>query len=111
MTRIEKRKMERFSLELPARFTWTGKDKKHESLEQLTSNICAGGAFFKTQKPLPIGTDVKINIILPLDKFKNAKLKRSYINVSGSVIRIDQQGMAICFDKKFLISPNRMKLS
>ena len=111
MTRIEKRKMERFSLELPARFTWTGKDKKHESLEQLTSNICAGGAFFKTQKPLPIETDVKINIILPLDKFKNAKLKRSYINVSGSVIRIDQQGMAICFDKKFLISPNRMKLS
>ena len=111
MTRIEKRKMERFSLELPARLTWTGKDKKHESLEQLTSNICAGGAFFKTQKPLPIGTDVKINIILPLDKFKNAKLKRSYINVSGSVIRIGQQGMAICFDKKFLISPNRMKLS
>ena len=105
MTRIEKRKMERFSLELPARLTWTGKDKKHESMEQLTSNICAGGAFFKTQKPLSIGTELKINITLPLDKFKNIKAKRSYISVSGSVIRIDQQGMAICFDKKYKILP------
>jgi len=97
--------MERFSLELPARLAWTGKDKKHESIEQLTSNICAGGAFFKTQKPPSIGTELKINITLPLKKFKNIKSKKSYISVSGSVIRMDQQGMAICFDKKYKILP------
>ena len=105
VTRIEKRKMERFSLELPARLTWSGKDKRHESMEQLTSNICAGGAFFKTQKPLLIGTDLKIIITLPLKKYKNIKSKISYIRVSGSVIRMDQQGMAIRFDKKYKISP------
>jgi hypothetical protein len=111
MTRIEKRKMERFSLKLPAKLAWTGKDNKPEHLEQVTSNICAGGAFFETQKPLSVGTDVKINIILPLEKFKNLKLKRSHIRVSGSVIRTDQQGMAVCFDKKFHIVPNNIALS
>lgn len=111
MTRIEKRKMERFSLKLPAKLTWIGTDNKPESLEQITSNICAGGAFFETQKPLSVGTDVKINIILPLERFKKLNLTRSHILVSGSVIRTDQKGMGICFDKKFHIVPNKMGLS
>lgn len=111
MTKIEKRKMERFSLKFPAKLTWTGKDNKPESMEQITSNICSGGAFFETQKTLSVGTDVKLNIILPLERFKNLKLKRSRIHVSGYVIRTDQQGMAVCFDKKFHIVPNNMALS
>ena len=97
--------MERFNLELPAKLTWTGKDKEHESTELLTSNICAGGAFFKTNKPLTVGTDVKSAIILPLDKFENVKNKISHIDISGSVTRTDQQGMAICFDKKYKSFP------
>lgn len=103
--------MERFSLKLPAKLSWTGKDNKPESLEQITSNICAGGVFFETQKPLSVGTDVKLNIIFPLEKFKNLKLKRSYIHVSGHVIRTNHQGMAVCFDKKFHIAPDKMELS
>ena len=106
LTRFEKRKMERFSLEIPARFIWTDTGSKQESLELMTSNICSGGAFFKTEKPLSIGTDVKLNIILPLNKFKNVNGKTSHINISGSVIRTDQQGMAICFDKRYKITPH-----
>ncbi len=105
MTGVEKRKMERFSLEIPTRIIWTDNGSKQESLGLMTSNICSGGAFFKTEKPLSIGTDVKLNIILPLDKFKNVKGKTSHINIAGSVIRTDQQGMAICFDKRYKITP------
>lgn len=105
LARIEKRQMERFSLVLPATIYWINEDKKRHSLKQTTSNISAGGAFFKTQQPLSVGTDVKINIVLPLDKLKNKRFKGSYINVSGTVIRIDQQGMAIRFAEKFQISP------
>jgi len=106
MIELEKRKMERFSLELPTYLSIVNKGEKRKSLKFITSNICSGGAFFKTEKPLSIGTDVKLNIILPLDKFKNVKSKRSSIYVSGSVIRTDQQGMAICFDKRYKITPN-----
>jgi len=105
MTYSERRKMERFSLELPAKLMWSFKDRMHESLELMTSNICAGGAFFKTQKPLSMGTDVKVNLILYLDKIQKRGNKRSLIDVSGSVIRTDNKGMAICFDKKYKILP------
>jgi len=106
MIELEKRKMERFSLELATYLSIVNNGEKRKSLKFTTSNICSGGAFFKTEKPLSIGTDVKLNIILPLDKFKNLKSKRSSIYVSGSVIRTDQQGMAICFDKRYKITPN-----
>jgi len=102
---IEKRKMERFDLKLTAYLSVAGKSEKQKSFELLTTNICAGGAFFKTNKPLTVGTDVKLAVILPLDKFKNVKDKISHIDASGSVIRTDQQGMAICFDKKYKILP------
>ncbi len=105
MIESDRRKMERFDLELSAKLTWTGKDKDHESTELMTSNICAGGVFFKTNKPLTVGTDVKLAVIPPSDKFKNVKDKISHIDVSGSVTRTDQQGMAICFDKKYEILP------
>ena len=111
MTIIEKRKMERFPLELPVVITWICEDKQHNSIEQITSNISARGAFFKTQKSLLIGTNVKIIIMLSLHKFNNLKSKASYISVSGSVTRTDQQGMAICFDKKFRISPSKVRLA
>jgi len=104
MIQFNRRKMERFDLELPAYLRIVDKDIKQESLKFITSNICSGGAFFRTEKPLSVGTDVKIDIILPLNKFKNGRSKTSHIDVSGSVIRTDQQGMAICFDKNYKIS-------
>ncbi len=74
----------------------------------MTSNICSGDAFSKTEKPLSVGTDVKREIILPLVKSKNVKCNRSSIYVAGSVIRSDQQGMAVCFDKKYHILPDAL---
>jgi hypothetical protein len=104
MVEIEKRKMERFDLEMPIYLSVADKSNKHESLKFITTNICSAGAFFKTEKPLSVGTDVKLDIILPLDKLHDLGDKKSSINVSGSVIRTDQQGMAICFDKNYKIS-------
>jgi len=105
MIEFDRRKIERFSLELPTYLSIVDRNKKTKSLELITSNICSGGAYFKTEKPLSVETDVKLDIILPLDKFKNVKGKISHIEVSGSVIRTDQKGMAICFDKGYEISP------
>jgi hypothetical protein len=59
LTRFEKRKMERFSLDIPARFIWTDTGSKQESLELMTSNICSGGAFFKTKNHYQSGLMLK----------------------------------------------------
>jgi hypothetical protein len=104
MNFIEKREMERFSLKLPALLSLTDENEKQRAFEFMISNICAGGAFFKTDHPLSVGTDVKMDLILPLDRLKKFGRKRSRIDVSGSVIRTNDKGMAVCFDKNFRIS-------
>ena len=102
---VERRKMERFSLELPACFFVANDTLKKKPIGLMTNNICSGGAYFVTKHPFKIGTDVKINITLSLDNIKQIGGKSSRIDVSGFVIRTDKKGMAIRFDKRFSISP------
>lgn len=101
----EKRAMERFSLQLLASISTLGKERDQEVVELLTKNICAGGAFFDTLYPLPIGSRVKIELILPLKGIKNVEGDKALIKVTGSVIRADEKGTAICFDKDYQILP------
>ena len=98
--------MERFRLELPALLSIDyDKNEKPIAFEVMTSNICSGGAFFKTDTPLSVGTDVKMDLILPVEKINTGKCKKSRIHVSGSVIRTEKHGMAVCFDNKYFIEP------
>jgi PilZ domain len=101
----EKRKIERFTLELPALISMNDETGKQKAFEVMTRNICAGGAFLLTDKPLPVGTNVKMDLILPLDNLQEMGARRSRIDVSGAVVRTDLQGMAVCFDKKYSIEP------
>ena len=105
MIEFEKRKMERFFLELPANLIVDKENGEKKAIQLLTRDVCAGGAFFKTEKPLSVGTDLKICMIITFEKLQSLEGKRSRVDVSGSVIRKDQEGMAICFDKKYRISP------
>ena len=105
MTKVEKRKMDWFSLELPALIFTIDASEKAKAFEVMTKNICAGGAFLQTNKPLSVGTDVKMDLILSLDNLQEMGGRRSRIDVSGSVVRTESQGMAVCFDKKYTIEP------
>jgi hypothetical protein len=105
MGRVEKRKMDRFSIQLPALLSITDENGNQRSVKVMTDDICAGGGFFRTDTPFSVGTDVKMDLILPSNKFKKLGGKRSRVDVSGSVIRINEFGMAVCFNNKFRIEP------
>lgn len=108
MNVIENRKMERFDLNFPALLSIKDESGNTRAFEFMIRDICAGGAFFKTDIPLSVGTDVKMDLIISLDKVEsgeNEKNNQSRIDVSGSVIRMESQGIAVRFDKKYLISP------
>jgi hypothetical protein len=105
MNGSDRRKMARFDLRLPTKLSWTLKDKAQESIELMTHNICAGGAYLMTNSPLPHGTEVKMDLTLQLDRLHELGGRQSHIDVSGYVIRTDHQGMAICFDREYKISP------
>ncbi len=103
----EKRRLERFILEIPAKIEVMDRAQNPGMLDLLTSNICAGGAYFQTAKSLPEGTEVKVDLILPLDKLEKLKesQKHAYIKVTGRVLRTESRGMAIGFDQNYQIRP------
>jgi len=101
----DKRRVERFDLELPATIELLTPGKEKRLLNPLTSNISSGGAYFHTTQPLPEGTQVKIDLVLPLEKLRKLKKehKQAYIKVTGTVLRSESEGMAICFDEDYQI--------
>jgi hypothetical protein len=102
---IERRKMERFSLEVPAMLSIMDKSGQPMALEVTTDNICAGGAFFITDTHMSVGTDVGMDLILSLKANDKIEEKKTRIDISGRVIRTDERGVAVCFDNKYNISP------
>ena len=113
----DKRGLERFELEIPARIRISASGVKKEDLDLNTSDISSGGAFFHTSQPLEEGTDVHIDLILPIDGLLKHLEKahvdsgKTLIKISGKVLRSEPEGMAIGFNKGYKISPMQANYS
>lgn len=105
MSGSDKRAMERFELELQAEVLVDEQDGEAAFVEMMTENICAGGVYLKTEQPLPVGAQIKMKLVLPLDELKNLTGRRALIQVTGAVVRKQNDGMAVCFNKNYQISP------
>ena len=73
MQTVERRGLERVDLKIPAKVQAVSAEPVPEMQDLHPSNICSGGAFFRTTQPLPEGTEVKIDLTLNLDKLKELK--------------------------------------
>ena len=102
---VNRRKLERFELQLQALVSIDKGECAPKTINLLTTNISSSGAFLRSAHPLPIGTKVKLDLVLSLDELKKVKGKRTLIEVSGEVIRNGGQGMAVCFAEDCKISP------
>ena len=104
----ERRRLERFDLQVPAKIEVLSPMDRASMVELLTKDICAGGAYFPTKTPLAAGTKVKLDILLPLRSVSTfTDNTRGLIKVNGTVIRSGPAGMAIGFDEGYLITPFR----
>jgi hypothetical protein len=104
---IEQRKLERFDLRVPATIEVVaqGDASGKKILYVITKNICEGGAFFDTMNPLPNGTQVKIRLVLTLERLRGLKRTRAHVKLSGTVLRSGPTRMAIRFDKSYRMIP------
>ncbi len=97
--------MERFELKVFSKIQVESGRYNNDTIELNTENICSYGAYFKTLRPLPVGTLVSLTMKLKV----NSKLKSTSnllaIKVSGKVIRSKNDGMAIRFDKGYKMLP------
>jgi hypothetical protein len=93
----DRRKVQRFSLELPAEITVNTTEEMLRVLHLRTRDISCGGAFFSIAHPLPEGTPVRVNLTLSADRLKRLMGAQAHVEISGIVKRAEPSGMAICF--------------
>lgn len=103
-----KRKMDRYHLKVPARITV--RDKSAATLNEpvfylTTSNVCAGGAYFKTGRRLQMGTKLDIDMHLTINFPTKTFRKLSCVHVTGRIIRVEDDGMAVQFNKSYRFLP------
>ena len=103
----EQREFERFDLELPARAEVETPGRKMAPFSLKTSDISAGGAFFHTAQPFSEGTKVQLNLILVVEKLKKLTGSQCNIKVMGTVVRSEEDGMAIRFQRDYDITSTK----
>ena len=91
---MERRKMERFELSLPATFTAPSNQRKQKTT---TKDICTGGVFFETDQELPEGTEVSMQIMITPSENRIVD-KRTFVELHGIVAHRETKGFAVQFD-------------
>ena len=102
---IEKRKVERFDLQLEAFVSLPGESANTDMGNLVTRDISMSGVFLITDRPLPVGAKVNVDMILTLGGKKKQDSQQAWIKASGKILRTDNQGMAVGFDDKSRILP------
>ena len=101
----ERRLLERYNLVIPTRIELINSNRESEVFEINTHNISAGGAFFKTSHKIPEGTHINMNFVLPIERLTKILGVNSFIKIKGKIIRVNVEGIAVSFDKKYEILP------
>ncbi len=103
----EMRTSPRYRLSIPARLMITEPHDRREIVELRTKDICSEGAFFNTGYKLPVGTRVKLDLILNIERLVQVKGMNSCIQLMGEILRQQTDGFAVRFDKNYEIIPLR----
>jgi hypothetical protein len=101
----DRRRLQRFDLQASTLIEVQQEGGRHGVLSFITRDISSMGAFIETAQPLPEGAPVRLELMLPLDLPKRVvgEESRAKVKVRGKVIRAEEDGMAIQFDRKFKI--------
>ena len=93
----ERRSIERYDLRLLSLVQTP--DNGKGALEVYTRDVSAEGAFFYTDRPLPVDSRLQMTLFLPANGFGPSK-----IATHGEVIRTDRDGVAVRFSPRYRIS-------
>ncbi len=94
---MERRVVTRYNLQVPAHVETVPDGGAVKSFEWKTRDVSSGGAFLLTAgQELDHGTDLKVNLFL--NSFSGSG---SWVTMSGKVVRIEDEGVGVCFDGNY----------
>lgn len=99
---IERRKQTRYTTPLQVKLEIMTASGKH-ILHLFTSNVCSGGVLCDTDKIFPIGSEVRVSLLVESEGVKKSMGARTLVKVKGRVARCGPEGMAIRFYKDYKI--------
>jgi hypothetical protein len=101
----DRRRLQRFDLQAPTRIEVQQDGGRHGVLNFLTKDISSMGAYIETAQPLPEGAPVRLELTLSMELLYRivGKGAGAKVKVRGKVIRAEEGGMAIKFDRRFKI--------
>ncbi len=97
---LEKRKIKRFAVRVPAELKVNGLDQPPRTTNYLTRDISSSGAFLITDNPLPIGTKVGVQFFIGGKPEQPDTQLSTRLKTTGRVIRTSLEGMALFFDRQ-----------
>ena len=99
---IERRKQTRYTTPLRVKLEIMTVSGKH-ILHLFTSNVCSGGVLCDTDRVFPIGSEVKVSLLVESEGVKKSMGVRTLVTVRGRVARCGLEGLAIRFYKDYTI--------
>ena len=99
---LERRKQTRYTTPIPVKLEIMTASGKH-ILHLFTSNVCSGGVLCDTDKIFPIGSEVRVSLLVESEGVKKAMGARTLVKVKGRVTRCGPEGMAVRFYKDYTI--------
>lgn len=102
----ERRNYIRYDRNVPAKLLVLDFDSKQDEKNHflMTKDLCAGGAFLETNQPFQEGSDVVVEIALPVENNVSFDSNNHcFVKMKGSIVRTDATGIALSFNKEFQI--------
>lgn len=72
--------------------------------ELFSRDVSSSGAYFLTTEPLDVGTRLMVSMLLNPQHQKRSRGRKARVTVGGMVLRKEQKGMAVRFDKAYKIT-------
>jgi len=104
----DKRDIERYLLTVPAKVNVMDELHGMRGLKAYTRDVSSRGTFLTTDEKLEVGQKVQLELYLSIEKLNEFFQldKNVRIEVSGEVVRNQEDGVGIRFDKRYTILPH-----
>ncbi|MFP4011482.1 MAG: PilZ domain-containing protein [Spirochaetaceae bacterium] len=104
----DKRRLERFSLTVPAQLRYRDRTGAEQRYATQTRNISAEGAYFHFgEHEVPIGAQVEVELVLTFERLKELlnAADRVTARVEGRILREEPDGVVVVFNQPFRFFP------